>query len=503
MNKKKKSLVTFFFFSWLLLLNAFFFIEPAQARPFRGRLIRRRQRHFKRRKVCQPSRTEASPKSRPSKVKPATPKDVSGVGSNSQKGLTDDERMARQRRHKNYDQWFPQWSRQREKLDSKEAAKVALVKAENLSNEGRQAYSATQKEDVDHYKKKQGVTAIDLIDPLTGAQMKIRRSKEDGANVYNVKDEATGFLLHELESEARSIIALSSSGIKVKVGYGDADNPQWASSGYYSTSLKELNLFAGFNRGDDHFIRAIGPATKSPSDLGQTVFDPIRWRTKDLTTFAQAKDSYSGNFLRPELAVLMKSDSLSESAKFKIGKAMIEDMPYGRIISTSKQLEKIIKADVLEDGFEREYAVYGGRNALGRSIYFGIELEGRPFKPVGEPLGELTTASNLGLAGGAAGIISKLASEPGWVKLYSKDNLNNFKLNDFPGSQATKILGLYKNKGRSFKLDGVSPYYETPGGYILLRVMVKEGMTGPWYKQAFRFNKHKIDISNLETLIGK
>ncbi|MBU1113442.1 MAG: hypothetical protein KKH93_06170 [Candidatus Omnitrophica bacterium] len=119
----------------------------------------------------------------------------------------------------------------------------------------------------------------------------------------------------------------------------------------------------------------IQSVSDSPSDMGWRPEDPIRYDVEDLVTFAQARDSYSGQFLRPELATLLDSGNLSREMKLKIAQNMLEGGRYGRISSLSEPLATITRAD--DDGFERDFQVYGSRNWNGQNLYFSVELTSR------------------------------------------------------------------------------------------------------------------------------
>lgn len=501
MDKKKKLLATFFFFGFFLLLNAFFFIKPAMARPFRGCLIRRRQGRFSRRRVHQPARTKTSvktaAKSRPSEVTQPRPKEVSGAGSNSgiKKGLTADEKAVRQSRHEHYRQWDPQWNGRREKLNPEKAARAASIRAKNLSQEAHRAYVDTQREDAKRYKKKELLVALGVIDPETGTRLTMTLGKENGRNVYNVKEDKANKFLHQLEAEARKAITLSPSGLEVIVGYGsDPSKPQWASNGYYPTTLREINVFAGFNRGDDHLIGAITPTQGSPSDLGRIARYPIYYNeVEDLVPFAQAKNPYTGIFRRPELAVLLEQGSLSQNAKLRIAKEMLADvrrpdqenlLRYGRIVSTSKQLMTINRIDHLDDRLERVYSVHGGRNDRGNLVYFGVEIDQHLLKPNQEALKKLTQplADPSRPLASLEKLIEKptLMPRPDWMDKYKK-------VMTFHERSWVYMKNLYKGHGIEITREGLAPYYEK-GNFIFQQVKVLKPGEAPAI-QVFQFDK--------------
>ncbi|MCF7907294.1 MAG: hypothetical protein K9L86_00235 [Candidatus Omnitrophica bacterium] len=491
MDKRKKSFFIFFF-SVFFLLNFLIFIKPVQARGFRGFFSRGQRSRSYQSRTYQPTQTKTSAKS-PNSVdssKARQPVVSQGLkpSSGASKGLTVDEQKARQSRQERYHQASPEWNGKRESIDPDKVAKMVSVESKNLSKEGRDASVATHREDASRYKRKQGVTAIDAIDPNNGSQIKIRRSKENGLNVYDVytvdKDGKLSLPLHKLEDKDKGIIALSAKGIQIKVGYGDSNNPQWAANGYYPTNLEELNIFAGFNRGDDHLIRMISSTSKSPSDLGQRVFEPLRYTVKELATFAQGKDPNSGALLRSELAVLMNSGTLSQAAKVKVAEVMLEKNVFGRVISTSGQLEKISKIEGLGNEVKRDYAVYGARNYQGRGIYFSVEIDSQPFKPdqsslkkLAEPLaGQIKPLASL------ERLVEKpaLAKLPDWVDKHIEKK--NFAW--FPKETWEKVVADYGD----IKVEKIRSYSDPSRNSIFHEVKIIQPSGGSGDMMLFRLD---------------
>jgi len=418
-----------------------------------------------------PSLEKPSPQSKPS---PARSNQRPGA-QNQSSGLTADEIKVRQRRQQNYEKEFG--SHKREDLDPQQAAKVGREKAKNTGKEGQEAYSATLRKDVERYKnKKMGVSAVDVIDPKSGAELRIRLNKENGRNVYDVLDKKTGFVLHEADAKQKQAIAVHAKGLKIRVGYGDPNNPEWASKLFYPTNVDELNVFAGFNRDKNNFIRTVRPVSDSPSDEGYMADYPIRYNAAELKAFAQAKDSYTNTFSRPELAALARAESLTKEVKLRIAEVMLENS-YGKIndeingkkiSSMSDVIKTITRSDSLGDGFQRTYDVHGARNYQGKGVYVGIETVSRAIKP--ESQQQLKKLIDSVQSNNPANLnrIEKLVPKPlpQWIQSH-KDN-NSFAW--FPKRNWEDVVSYYGES--NIKLEKLQSYTDQERGSIFHEVKI-------------------------------
>ncbi|MBU1113441.1 MAG: hypothetical protein KKH93_06165 [Candidatus Omnitrophica bacterium] len=207
---KKNNLLAYRFFTSLFLFFLFLiFSKPAQAGIFGSRGLFGR---FQSKSYSAPAQSYSyshseskssggqSERSQVSSTDTVRPAAVQNQKSSSQSpresNLTFDEQKAVESRNQYYDQVSPEWGGDRQKLDPGKVAQAALVEAKNLGKEGREAYSATRKKETAEYQKGRVVSAIDAIDPKTGAVVQFRRSEENGHYVYNVYDQATGLWLH-------------------------------------------------------------------------------------------------------------------------------------------------------------------------------------------------------------------------------------------------------------------------------------------------------------------
>ena len=233
-----------------------------------------------------PKPAESGRQPETARVKPSSRRE--GVA-RPQTDWTDDEKKAFKSKLRRFNE-LVYTSKQPDAITDKERAALIPEQVDDLALgvSGSVAYAGTMREEAQRFRDREdGVSIIEIYDPLYKKHLKVYSVKNKGLNQYVVYDEDTG--LYGGENTF-----LSQRGIMARVGYDDTENPLWATEDKYRTFLSEINIFANFNRPDgENIIRPPRFPSESPSDVGNSWHTPYLVSLNDFKEISPGSSSLS------------------------------------------------------------------------------------------------------------------------------------------------------------------------------------------------------------------